>query len=51
MKQYRKPTRDQKELLVNNEYEPKEWRFVGVENEVYEFVNPATRETIFLERR
>ena len=51
MKQYKKPTRDQKELLVNNDFDPREWRFVSVENGVHEFVNPATKETIWLERR
>jgi len=51
MKQYKKPTREQKELLVNNGFEPKEWRFVNIENGVYEFLNPETRETIFLEWR
>lgn len=52
MKQYKKPTRDQKELLVDNDFEPREWRYVGKdENGVYEFVNPATKETIWLERK
>lgn len=50
MKQYKKPTRDQKELLANNDFDPREWRFVGVVNGAHEFVNPATKETIWLER-
>jgi hypothetical protein len=51
MKQYKKPTRDGKELLVKNDFDPKEWRFVGQKDGVFEFINPATKETIWLERR
>jgi hypothetical protein len=51
MKQYKKPTRDQKELLVESDLNPKEWRFVGKYGEYDEFINPETREHIFLERR
>jgi hypothetical protein len=51
MKQYKKPTRDQKELLAENEFDPREWRFVGKDkNDVHEFVNLETKETIWLER-
>ena len=48
MKQYKKPTRNQKELLVKKGYEPKEWRFVEEKDDTCEFVNPATKAIIFL---
>lgn len=51
MKQYKKPTRDQKELLIRYEFDPKEWRFVSPNGGVDEFVNPKTKERIFLKRR
>jgi hypothetical protein len=50
MKQYKKPTRTQKEVLTAHEYDPKEWRFVGeIEMGYFEFVNPQTKETIYLD--
>ena len=51
MKQYRKPTRNHKEMLMDKGFEPKEWRFVDEKQGVHEFFNPATGETIFLERK
>jgi hypothetical protein len=51
MKQYKKPTRDQKELLDESGFNPKEWRFVEKDGECDEFINPETKEHIFLERR
>lgn len=50
MKQYSKPTRTQKEVLSAHDYDPAEWRYVQtVEDEYFEFVNPATKEHIFLD--
>jgi hypothetical protein len=52
MKQYKKPTRDQKEVLTAHGYNPSEWRYVGmVEEDHMEFVNPNSndKEHIFLD--
>ena len=50
MKQYKKPTRDQKEVLSAYGYEPAEWRFVKmVEQDYMEFVSLETKEHIFLD--
>ena len=50
MKQYKRPTRTQKEVLTAHDYDPSEWRYVGmVEDEYFEYVNPRTREHIFLD--
>jgi hypothetical protein len=52
MKQYKKPTRDQKEVLTRHDCNPSEWRFVGmVEDDYMDFVNPKTREHKFLDSR
>ena len=48
MKQYRKPTRTQKEVLTAHDFNPTEWRFVSETDEQYEYINPKTKETIFL---
>lgn len=50
MKQYKKPTRTQKEVLTAHDYDPHEWRFVAEDDESFEYVNPATKETIFLDK-
>lgn len=50
MKQYKKPTRDQKEVLTAHGREPSEWRYVGmVEDDHMEFVNPKSKEHIYLD--
>lgn len=50
MKQYKKPTRTQKEVLTAHDYDPSEWRYVGtIEDDYFEYVNPETREHIFLD--
>lgn len=50
MKQYKKPTRTQKEVLTAHDFEPNEWRFVSEDETCFEYVNPKTKETIFLDK-
>lgn len=50
MKQYKKPTRIQKEVLTAHGYDPSEWRYVGgAPFDYFEYVNPATKEHIYLD--
>lgn len=48
MKQYRKPTRTQKEVLTAHGFEVGEWRFVADDKGIFEYINPSTGEHIFL---
>lgn len=50
MKQYKKPTRTQKEVLTAHDFKPADWRFVDESDTYFEFVDPKTRETIFLDK-
>lgn len=50
MKQYKKPTRTQKEVLSAHEFKVSEWRFVSEDDEHFEYVNPETKEKVLLNK-
>lgn len=50
MKQYKKPTRTQKEVLTAHDFDPRSWRFVAEDDECFEYINPRTKETIYLNK-
>jgi hypothetical protein len=50
MKQYKKPTRTQKEVLTAHDFKPADWRFVSESETDYEYINPKTQEVIFLDK-
>ena len=49
MKQYKKPTRTQKEVLTAHGHKSSEWRFVAENDGYFEFVNPTTRQRVSLD--